>query len=223
MSSLDGTIVATALPAIQHGLRSSINWTSWVITAYSVGQVLAYPLAGKLSDRVGTRPVLMFGLVLAAAGVIALAVVEGPTSTWLDFLLPATVIGVGMGCVFAPLLAEAMRDVPTEMLGSAAGLLTTARQVGSALGTAVVGAVLQNRVAAALHEPAAGAAVTISGHLRGVLADAYVAAMRPSLAIPALALLLGAATCAWIRRSGEAAETPSWTPNPNPIPSPEAV
>jgi len=64
MSSLDGTIVATALPAIQHGLRSSINWTSWVITAYSVGQVLAYPLAGKLSDRVGRRRFFFVSVVV---------------------------------------------------------------------------------------------------------------------------------------------------------------
>ena len=39
MSSLDGTIVATALHAIQGGLHASINWTSWVITAYSIGLV----------------------------------------------------------------------------------------------------------------------------------------------------------------------------------------
>jgi EmrB/QacA subfamily drug resistance transporter len=208
---------------LQSALRMSPLQAGLTASPLTISTTLVSPVAGKLSDRVGTRPVLMFGLVLAAAGVIALAIVEGPTSTWLDFLLPATVMGIGMGCVFAPLLAEAMRDVPTEMLGSAAGLLTTARQVGSALGTAVVGAVLQNRVVAALHEPAAGAAVTISGHLRGVLADAYVAAMRPSLAIPALALLVGAATCVWIRRSGEVAETPSWTPNPKPIPSPEAI
>ena len=55
MSSLDGTIVATALHAIQHGLHASINWTSWVITAYSVGMVLALSLAGKLSGRFGRR------------------------------------------------------------------------------------------------------------------------------------------------------------------------
>ena len=53
MSSLDGTIVATALHAIEHGLHSTINWTSWVITAYSVGKVFALSLAGKLSDRSG--------------------------------------------------------------------------------------------------------------------------------------------------------------------------
>jgi EmrB/QacA subfamily drug resistance transporter len=253
---------------LQSALRMSPLQAGLTASPLTISTTLVSPVAGKLSDRVGSRPVLMFGLVLAAAGMIALAVVEGPASTWLDFLLPATVMGVGLGCVFAPLLAEAMRDVPTEMLGSAAGLLTTTRQVGSALGTAVVGAALQNRLVAALHEQAAGAAGAIPGHLRGqfieaavgptrsglqlgpgqlrapalpaalsavdgaqellrrVLSDSYVAAMRPSLAIPALALLLGAVTCVWIRRTGEVAEAPSldgigWAPSA--LPSGEAI
>jgi EmrB/QacA subfamily drug resistance transporter len=55
MASLDGTIVATALHAIQRGLHASINWTGWTITAYSVGLVLMLSLAGKLSVRYGKR------------------------------------------------------------------------------------------------------------------------------------------------------------------------
>lgn len=64
MSSLDGTIVATALHAMQHGLHASINWTSWSITAYSVGMVLMLPLAGKLSGRYGKRRFFLFSVLL---------------------------------------------------------------------------------------------------------------------------------------------------------------
>ncbi|HEX6447931.1 MAG TPA: MFS transporter, partial [Trebonia sp.] len=67
MSSLDGTIVATALHAIQHGLHASINWTSWVITAYSVGLVLALSLAGKLSDQFGRRRFFLASVVVFAS------------------------------------------------------------------------------------------------------------------------------------------------------------
>ena len=83
MSSLDGTIVATALHAIQHGLNASINWTSWVITAYSVGMVLALSLAGKLSDQFALVPlyavdryhisVLGSGTLLTGEGVAVIA------------------------------------------------------------------------------------------------------------------------------------------------------
>ncbi|MBO0774238.1 MAG: MFS transporter, partial [Actinobacteria bacterium] len=55
MSALDGTIVATALHAVQHGLHASINWASWVITVYSVGLVLGLSLAGQINDRFGRR------------------------------------------------------------------------------------------------------------------------------------------------------------------------
>ena len=55
MSTVDSTIVATALKAIQQGLHASITWTSWVITAYSVGLVLALALSGKLTARFGSR------------------------------------------------------------------------------------------------------------------------------------------------------------------------
>jgi len=68
MSSLDGTIVATALHSLQHGLHASIAWTGWTITVYSLGLVLMLPLSGKLSDRYGRRRVF-----LASVTVFALA------------------------------------------------------------------------------------------------------------------------------------------------------
>jgi EmrB/QacA subfamily drug resistance transporter len=172
----------------------------------TIATTLVSPLAGRLSDRVGSRRVLVAGFTVAAAGVIDLAVVERATATWADFLLPATIVGAGLGFVFAPLLTEALRDVPAEILGSAAGLLTTTRQVGSALGAAVVGAVLQNRLTAAFHHGAGlylGPAQMRSAAVPAALANAYVTAMRPSLAVVAGALLLGAFTCRWIRRSQE--------------------
>lgn len=64
MMSLDSTIVATALHALQHGLGTSINWAGWTITAYSLGFVLMLPIAGKLAERHGCRRVFI-GSVLA--------------------------------------------------------------------------------------------------------------------------------------------------------------
>ncbi len=246
--ALFGMLLAVIID-LQSALRMSPLQAGLTASPLTVSTTLVSPFAGRLCDRIGSKPVLIVGLILAAAGVIALAAVESANSTWLDFLLPATVMGVGMGCVFAPLLTEALRDVPVEILGSAAGLLTTTRQVGSALGTAVVGAVLQNRLTAALHEQAAGASGAIPGSLREqfivtathstrtglgpgqmrtpvlpaalaqvdgarelmrrVLADSYVAALRPSLAVVAGALLLGALTCLWIRHRIEIPEPAS--------------
>lgn len=63
MMSVDATIVATALDALRRGLRTSINWAGWTITAYSFGFVLMLPLSGKLSERYGRRRIFLGSVV----------------------------------------------------------------------------------------------------------------------------------------------------------------
>jgi EmrB/QacA subfamily drug resistance transporter len=67
MMSVDSTIVATALHSLQDGLRTSINWAGWTITAYSFGFVLMLPISGKLSDRYGRRRIFLGSVVAFAA------------------------------------------------------------------------------------------------------------------------------------------------------------
>jgi EmrB/QacA subfamily drug resistance transporter len=67
MASLDQTIVATALPAIQHDLHAQVNWSAWTITVYALGQVLVMPLAGKLGDQYGRKKIFLGAVVLFTA------------------------------------------------------------------------------------------------------------------------------------------------------------
>lgn len=67
MMSLDGTIVATALPALQRGLATTVNWAGWTLTAYSFGFVLMLPLSGKLSLRYGRRRVFLGSVITFTA------------------------------------------------------------------------------------------------------------------------------------------------------------
>ena len=67
MMSVDTTIVATALHSLQDGLRTSINWAGWTITAYSFGFVLMLPVSGKLSDRYGRRRIFLSSVVAFTA------------------------------------------------------------------------------------------------------------------------------------------------------------
>lgn len=64
MSSIDSTIVATALLAIHESLRASISWAGWTITIYSLGMVIALPTAGRFSDQFGRRRVFLIGVAL---------------------------------------------------------------------------------------------------------------------------------------------------------------
>ncbi len=64
MASVDQTIVATALPAIQHELHAQINWSGWTITMYALGQVLVMPVAGKIGDQYGRKQIFLGAAVL---------------------------------------------------------------------------------------------------------------------------------------------------------------
>jgi EmrB/QacA subfamily drug resistance transporter len=116
----------------------------------SVLVLVAAPVAGRLSDRVGGKYILITGLVLFALGMGWAALIATPHSSWHDFLPAFLVAGAGMGCVFPPMTTVAMRDIEPPVVGAASGLLNTNRQVGSVIGAAAVGALLQNRLAAAL-------------------------------------------------------------------------
>jgi EmrB/QacA subfamily drug resistance transporter len=64
MASVDQTIVATALPALQRDLHTQINWSTWTITVYALGQVLVMPLAGKIGDQYGRKRIFLGAVVL---------------------------------------------------------------------------------------------------------------------------------------------------------------
>ena len=53
MGGLDSSIVAAALPTIRKGLHARLAWAGWTITAYQLGQVLALPISGRISDQFG--------------------------------------------------------------------------------------------------------------------------------------------------------------------------
>jgi EmrB/QacA subfamily drug resistance transporter len=71
ISTIDLTIVATALPNIQRHLHTSVSWAGWTITIYSLGTVVALPAAGKLSDRLGRRRLFVCGVALFTASSLA--------------------------------------------------------------------------------------------------------------------------------------------------------
>src|ERR1700712_1552348 len=64
MAAVDQTIVATALGTLQHDLHAQVNWSSWTITVYALGQILVMPLAGRISDQYGRRRVFIAAIVL---------------------------------------------------------------------------------------------------------------------------------------------------------------
>jgi len=198
----------------------------------SLVSMFVAPVAGQLTDRIGGKYILMLGLVLFGAGMGALALIAQPTSAWYDFLAPQAVAGIGIGCTFPPMTTVAMRNVNPMMAGAASGVLNTTRQVGTVIGTAGVGALLQNRLLAgftsqvqqrAAHLPASarqhlltgfqsaakGGMEVGSGHsttgLAGqIFTHGFVQAMRPTILVPIVFIFAAAAGCVFIKRRARA-------------------
>jgi EmrB/QacA subfamily drug resistance transporter len=132
----------------------------------SVMAAFVAPFAGRMSDKIGGKFILMAGLSLFAAGMGWLGAIATTTSSWTTFLLPLIVAGIGMGCTFAPLVTTAMRNIQPMMAGAASGVLNTVRQVGQVFGVAAVGALLQNRLAAGIASQAAQRAAALPPQYR---------------------------------------------------------
>jgi EmrB/QacA subfamily drug resistance transporter len=131
-----------------------------------VGMVLA-PVAGKLSDRLGGKYLLMGGLTFFALGSLVLNLQAEPDSSWPSFIPAVLLMGLGFGFIFAPMATEAMRGVPPQLAGAAAGVNNTLRQVGSVIGSAAVGALLQHELVVKLHSEAVTRSAALPAAVRG--------------------------------------------------------
>jgi len=143
------------------------------LLASSLVSVIAAPAAGKLTDRIGGKYILLSGLVFFAAGTGWAVLVAGTGSTWVTFLPAMSLLGLGIGLVFAPLTTIAMSGVPERLAGAASGTLNTMRQAGSVAGTAAVGALLQNRLASSLASQATAHAATLPAAARAPFIDGF--------------------------------------------------
>ena len=189
-------LVGMALPLtlyLQTVLGFSAIKAGLTMAPASLASGFSAPFAGKLADH-GGRYLLIIGFTLYATGLCSICLVAGPSSHWYDLVPGYVITGLGVGFTMSPMQTIATRNVDPALAGAASGVLNTARQVGSALGSAVVLAVLQNRLAA--HVP-------------------YVTAMRFALAVPVTLLLLGALLCLGIReRPRHATAPPTRVPHP---------
>jgi len=131
------------------------------------------PVAGRTTDKIGGKYILMSGLILFGVGMGWLALIAHPASSWPVFLAPLIVAGIGMGCIFAPMVTVAMRNIDPRVAGAASGVLNTARQVGAAVGAAVVGAVLQNRLVHSLHTEAVSRSTELPPAARGQFVSGF--------------------------------------------------
>jgi EmrB/QacA subfamily drug resistance transporter len=139
MSSLDGTIVATALPTITRDI-GGFSRVTWVATAYLLAQVVSMPLYGKLGDQLGRKRVLLSAVVLFVIGSMAC----GLAQTMNELLVARFVQGIGGGGLGAVAMAVTADIIPAKQLGRWMGYQGVAFAVASLLGPVLGGLFVQH-------------------------------------------------------------------------------
>jgi EmrB/QacA subfamily drug resistance transporter len=118
--------------------------TGFAFLPFSVGIVLGATIASQLLPRIGPRPLIVGGLVLATGGMLLFSQI-GTSVSYLTQLLPAEMmVSLGVGTAFVPLSSTALIGVEPKDAGVASALVNTAQQTGGSLGVAFL-----NTVAAA--------------------------------------------------------------------------
>ena len=138
----------------------------------TAGIAVAAGISAKLFARTGTRPVIVAGSLIAAAGTYYLSRIPVHGS-YLTSLLPGLVImSVGLGAVLVAVTTAANAGVAPDKAGLAAGLLATSQQLGTALGLAIFTAIATAHTSALLAAHVRPAAALTGGFQRALLACA---------------------------------------------------
>lgn len=195
------------------------------------------PLAGRLTDRIGPKPLLVSGMVITGASQIWQSFLTAETGY--GFLLPSFVLmGIGMGLVMSPMTTAAMNSVDREKAGVASGVLSMGRMVGSSLGVAIFGAIVASvgsaKLDAALPALPAGARERLAESLGGggvaggppqiaeATRDAFISAFGTGMKISGAVAIFGALVALALISGGRPAAPEAVAARP-PQPEPAAA
>lgn len=143
--------VILALPLwLQFVLGFDALQTGFVLLALAIGSFVASGVAGAASGKIAPVWVVRAGLIAEIIGIGGLGFVITPDANWVLLLPFLFVYGLGVGLATAQLTGVVLADVPVAEGGQASGTQSTARQVGAALGIAVLGTILFTSTSAAL-------------------------------------------------------------------------
>ncbi|MER5748624.1 MFS transporter [Streptomyces sp. NPDC002088] len=189
---------------------------------------------GRLMHRVSARVLITTGLVLTAGSLLSLTGIDAQTS-FVSIAWRLVLLGLGMGAVLTPMTASAVSSVPYQLAGMAAAGNNAFRQVGAALGPAVLGALLTTRalntlpahltdagvspatrehIVDTVREQGLGAVTGLdlgagTGRALSALGDSFLDGLQLCLIVSAALTLLAAAACALLLRPARQMASPS--------------
>jgi EmrB/QacA subfamily drug resistance transporter len=193
------------------------------------------PLAGRLTDRVGPRPLITLGMVIVGASLFIQSRIT--IHTGYGLLLPGFILmGIGMGLVMSPMSTAAMNAVDRTKAGVASGVLSMSRMVGGTFGVAIMGALIatigRSKLDSSLPHLSAATRAAIanslgsggvstqhaSANVVAAVRQAFVSALGVGLTIGTVVVLSGA-VLAWmlVQRAPSAAAAPALDGQPSAV------
>jgi EmrB/QacA subfamily drug resistance transporter len=134
MASMDQTIVATGLNAIQSDLGAELTWSAWTITIYSLGQIIAMPMAGKLGDHFGRKRVFLIAVVIFTVASLACGFANN-----IYVLVALRAVQALGGGAFMPSATGIIADHYGPARDRAIGMFTSIFPIGSIVGPVLGG------------------------------------------------------------------------------------
>jgi predicted MFS family arabinose efflux permease len=163
-------------------LKTGIAYLPMIATVMAGSAV-----ASQLVNRIGARPLLLTGSVIATGGMFWLSRIDEHSQYASGLLGPMMVTALGMGLIFVPLSLVALTKVGDQDAGVASSLLNTGQQVGGSIGLAILGTVAWSAVANSIHSQAAAAA-SAAKHATAHLSAAQQAALQKAMSDHAMSV-----------------------------------
>jgi MFS family permease len=114
----------------------------------TVGVLISAVMASQLLPRIGAKPLMILGPILAAGGMFLLRSIDLDTGFWTHLMPAQVLLGLGLGLTFVPLSSLALVGVPNHDAGAASAALNATQQVGGSLGTALLNTISTSAIAA---------------------------------------------------------------------------
>ncbi|GAA1780911.1 MDR family MFS transporter [Nocardioides hankookensis] len=163
--------------------------SGFALAAMTLGWPLAASNSGRLYLTIGFRATMLIGGAIGAIGT-ALLLLIGPDSPFVLLALPSFVMGVGFGLIASPSIVAAQSAVTWQHRGVATGSTMFARSVGSAVGVAVFGAIVNHEVAQRLGRGVPDVSSLTADVLHPAIHDVFIASAVIAVALLAVGMLM---------------------------------
>ena len=140
--------------------QADIGWSALrsaaALLPMAVAMMPMSTVAPQIAQRIGSRTTMLIGLALVGTGLVVLALQASVAGGYLSVLPGLVIMGLGMGITMTPATAAITETLPPEKQGVASALNDTSREIGSAVGVALLGSILSSGYRAAVEPALAG-------------------------------------------------------------------